>query len=332
MTAPFRLPDLGSGLQEAVVVRWLVAAGDAVAADTPLCEVETEKAIIEVPAPHAGVVARLAVAEGETVRVGGVLVEIESVPSPGERSTAHGGSEPLSPMHAEPHRATMSARRRVIARAMAMSWAEIPHVFCRAIADVTGLQAARRAIAAAADAPCPIDALLIGAVVPALRACPSLNARVVGDELIQHAACDIGFAVDTGQGLVVPVVARAGALSLPELARRVTELIERAATGRLRPDELAGATFTVNNIGALGDFTGTSIIPYGTTGILSFGRVADTVGVLDGRIVIAPALELTLSFDHRALDGRAAAAFLDRVRAELADAIARYTGTTPRSS
>ena len=149
----------------------------------------------------------------------------------------------------------------------------------------------------------------------------SFNATVVdgGIELQRH--YNIGLAADTDTGLVVPVLKEADRLSLRETVSTLLDLLPRAVERKATPEELSGATFTVNNIGALGHLMGTSIIPHGTTAILSVGRAVEKPVVRDGEIEIAPLLEVTLSFDHRAIDGGLAQRFMARIRDNLEEPV-----------
>lgn len=408
MDREFRLPDIGEGLTEAEIVSWLVAEGDRVEADQPVVEVETDKAVVEIPSPYAGIVVRHGGAEGDTIAVGDVLVVIgEGGESQGSRSsrddaafwkdsppappppplkaeepapivgtldeeaevietapespapapssvkalpvvrklardsgvdietivgTGPGGritredveaaaaaavpapapaaSEPApAPTTARPlaagvdERRPMSRLRRTIAANMSKSWAEVPHVTTFDDIDATRLFEVRAALGERHETKIPIEALVIKALLPALDAFPEFNATVEGDELVVHAARDIGVAVDTSDGLLVAVIRDAGSKSVLELAAEVRRLGEGSRARSLGPEELIGQTFTVSNIGAVGGGHGTPIVPPGTTGILSVGRAQMRPVVSGGDIGIAPVMPLSLSYDHRVIDG-----------------------------
>jgi pyruvate dehydrogenase E2 component (dihydrolipoamide acetyltransferase) len=400
----FLLPDIGEGLTEAEIVRWLVPEGGKVEADQPVVEVETDKAVVEIPSPYAGVVLRHGGAEGETIEVGSVLVVIgeegeagagapaeEPVEDPEARETApppSGAAAPIvgtlseeaevlsssnsapgaesgsavkalpivrklardlgvdltqvqgsgpegrvtredvvaaapveeaaplpaeTPLPAAPaatgadtdgdERQPMSRLRRTIAANMAKSWAEIPHVTTFDEVDASRLARVREALGSRHDVKIPVEALVIKAVIPALEAYPEFNATLDGDDLIVHPKHDIGIAVDTPDGLLVAVIKNADSRSVLELAGEVRRLGEGARGRSLAPDELSGQTFTVSNIGAVGGGQGTPIVPYGTTAILSVGRVQDKVIARDGEPVVSPVMPLSLSYDHRVIDG-----------------------------
>ncbi len=395
MAKEFLLPDIGEGLTEAEIVRWLIPEGGRVEADEPVVEVETDKAVVEIPSPYAGTVLRHGGAEGETIRVGAVLVVIgedgevaTTADSTPEREPTHGAppivgslsedAEMLSPVgptaasegtkevkalpivrklardmgvdlgqvrgsgpegrvtredvlaaapsateppvptggstpqdrtaspaedSAEDERRPLSRLRRTIASNMARSWAEIPHVTTFDEVDATRLVEIRSALSTRHEVKLPMEALVIKAVIPALEAFPDFNATLDGDDLIVHGAHHIGIAVDTPDGLLVAVVRDAAALAVLDIASEVRRLGEGARERSLAPDELTGQTFTVSNIGAVGGGQGTPIVPYGTTAILSVGRAQEKVVVSDGDLAIAPVMPLSLSYDHRVIDG-----------------------------
>jgi pyruvate dehydrogenase E2 component (dihydrolipoamide acetyltransferase) len=406
MSREFLLPDLGSGLKEGEIVRWLVKVGDEVTTDDLLCEVETEKAVIEVPVPYDGTVLKLACEEGESVKVGSALAifgsagelagkaegaaeeaapettaanetPIPAEPVPVEPALTTGASEVLlrampavrrlatehqvdirridgtgrngrvtkkdvlahmqqasqspvqavapaaamMPAPAGSERIQLSKLRKTIAERMAQSWREIPHIFTRIEVDASGLLAARRSLSEVYDRKVPVEALLIRAVLPALKAHPEFNATLDGDSLLLHKHYAVSLAVDTPEGLVLPTVHQANQYSMEQLVDHVSDLLPRAIERKASTQELTGGTFTVNNIGALGNIRGTSIIPYGTTAILSICRATEKPVVKDGEIRIRPMMEVTLSFDHRVIDGGLAQQFLNVVQRNLEDAV-----------
>ncbi|WP_420613725.1 dihydrolipoamide acetyltransferase family protein [Candidatus Spongiisocius sp.] len=377
----FDLPDIGDGLTEADIVRWHVPVGGPVEADQVLVDVETAKAVVEIPAPAGGTVLHHGAREGETLAVGAVLAVIgragEVWPDgdqPGEVATAsqrssspvgddRAGGQPSgdAPVKALPvvrrlarehgidlssvrgtgpggritrddvmaavdggppdgdvapiagERVRLSMLRRTIAGHMTASWREIPHVTVFHDADATRLLAGRRALAARHGRSIPMEALVIRALVPVLEEFRVFNATLDGDELVFHPSLDVGIAVDTDEGLLVPVIRQSEKLGLMELAATIADLGVRGKARSLGPDDLTGATFTVSNIGALGGARGTPIVPLGTTAILAIGRATDTPVVRDGAVTVAPMMPLSLGFDHRAIDGGLGQRFLNRL-------------------
>ena len=227
-----------------------------------------------------------------------------------------------TPLQSRPgERIRLSKLRKTIADRMAQSWREIPHIFTRIEVDASGLRAARRSLSDVYDRKVPVEALLIRAVLPALKAHPEFNATLEGDELVLHRHNNVSLAVDTPEGLVLPTVHSADGFSMEQLVDHVSDLLPRAVERKASTQELTGGTFTVNNIGALGDIRGTSIIPYGTTAILSVCRATEKPVVRDGEVRIRPMMEVTLSFDHRVIDGGLAQKFMNVVRLNLEDAV-----------
>ena len=210
-------------------------------------------------------------------------------------------------------RERMSALRRSIARHMTGS-AQIPQFTSMVDADAGGLLAARSAAAAETGSRVPIDALLVALLVPVLRDHPVMNAMVDGDDIVYFDRYDIGVAVDTAEGLVVPVVRGADDLSVPELSAEILRLAGAARDRTVAPGELSGATATVNNVGALGVLAGTPMLPVGTSMIAAFGMARPVVRLVDGAPVEVPTVTVSATFDHRIIDGGASGRFLAQLK------------------
>ena len=210
-------------------------------------------------------------------------------------------------------RVRLSRLRRTIAEHMARSWREIPPVTTFGEAEATRLLALRRQLSDRRGRAVPLEALFITAVVPALRLHPEFNASLDGEEIVLKRRYDIGIAVDTEEGLIVPVVRGASDLDVLGLAAEVERLSEAARSRTARVDDLTGATFTITNIGAVGGGQGTPIIPYGTTAILSFGRAEEQPVARHGQVEITAVMPLSLSYDHRVIDGALGRRFLAAV-------------------
>lgn len=376
----FRLPDIGEGLTEAEITKWLVAEGERVEQDQPLVEVETDKAVVELPSPVAGVVTRHGADEGAVLAVGEVLAVIDtgepdagsgpepvesvvSEPPPPEVSSAQPASTPSrvlamplvrklakelgvdlagiagtgpngritredveraagAAVHTEPAgdvRVRQSKLRRTIAENLTRSWKEIPHVTTFDEVEAAKLLEARVIVAERIGRPVALEVLLIAAVSPVLGAHPEFNATVDGDDVVLHRDRHIGFAVDTPEGLIVPVVRHAPDRSLADLAAEVERLADGARRRALSPEDLTGATFTISNVGAVGGGFGTPIIPYGTTAIVSFGRAVDRPVVRDGQVAAASVMPIALSYDHRVIDGALGQRFTDDLVSNLSN-------------
>jgi pyruvate dehydrogenase E2 component (dihydrolipoamide acetyltransferase) len=351
----FKLPDLGEGLTEGEVARWLVSEGDEVAEDQPLVEIQTDKTTVEIPSPAAGKVAQILVEEGKVVPVGTILVVIgedgaaaeppvrDSGPGEGARGNrevppatrgasseriratplvrrlaqehgvdldsltgtgpqgriteqdvrgAAGGAEP-----GEGRREPLRGVRRLIAEHMARAHKEVPAVTWVEECDFSGV-----------DLKLLVPTVL-KAAAETLQEFPELNARLEGDEIVYLDRYDLGVAVQTDDGLVVPVVRGCDSATIDELAEEVKRLAEAARTGALRPEELRGSTFTVTSAAKLAGLLQTPIVNYPEVAILSIGRIAERPVVRDGELAVGRIGYVSLTFDHRVVDGARAAEF-----------------------
>ena len=342
MPYEFKLPDLGEGLTEGEVARWLVQEGQEIAEDDPLVEIQTDKTTVEIPSPAAGKVARILVAEGEVVPVGTVLVVIgespDEVPPSADdfvRSEAVAGKARATPLVRNIARqlgvdldavtgtgpdgrvteedvreaagATAPAEgerreklrgvRRLIAEHMARTHREVPPVTWVEECDFEEL-----------DLKLLVPAALKAAAL-SLQEYPELNARLEGDEIVYLDRYDIGVAVQTDQGLVVPVVRGCGSRPLADLADEVARLADAARAGALAPDELRGSTFTVTSAGKLGGLFHTPIVNYPEVAIMGIGRIAPRPVVRDGEVVVRKTGTIAVTFDHRVVDGARASEF-----------------------
>jgi pyruvate/2-oxoglutarate dehydrogenase complex dihydrolipoamide acyltransferase (E2) component len=363
----FRLPDLGEGLTEAEIARWLVAEGDQVAEDQPLVEVQTDKTTVEIPSPRAGTVLKVLVDEGDVAPVGAVLVVIGEAGEQLLRAVDTAGREggereqeplvavvppdPTAAVRATPAvrrlakelgvelvglagsgpggriveedvrtavpvaGATRSGRRipvrgirRAIVEQVTRTHREVPAVTFVEECDFTGLDLARLVPHA------------IHAAAAALEAFPELNARLDGDDIVLLDRIDVGVAVQTDDGLVVPVVRDCGHRTVDEIAAEVTRLADGARAGSLVADELRGSTFTITSAGRLGGLFVTPLVNHPEVAILGLHRVADRPVALDGQVVVRRMGNVSVSFDHRVVDGTRAAAFCLDVIGRLQDA------------
>jgi pyruvate dehydrogenase E2 component (dihydrolipoyllysine-residue acetyltransferase) len=208
-------------------------------------------------------------------------------------------------------RTRMSATRATIARRLSDSKSTIPHYRVEIEVDVGHLQARRKQLT---EAKVSLNDMLVHCTAQALAQHPALNAHLDGDEIVQFARADIGIAVATTAGLITPVVRDAGAKSPVQIARSIADLSERARRGALRREEISDGTFSISNLGKFGLNRFDAIINPPQVAILAVGAAQDRVVARGGVPVIAQMLILTLSADHRAVDGAVAAAFLATVR------------------
>jgi len=344
----FKLPDLGEGLTEGEVARWLVSEGQEVAEDDPLVEVQTDKATVEIPSPYAGTVLRIVVAEGEIAPVGAVLVVIgapgEELPEEDAPAAVVAGAPGPAPVASGAARVSATPLVRRIAQELDVDLAEVTgtgpggriteeDVRAAAGTPTEGrrekLRGVRRLIAehmarAHREVPpvtwveeCDFEAvameLLVATVVKAcadsLREFPELNARLEGDEIVYLDRYDIGVAVQTEQGLVVPVVRGCAEKTVEKIDAEVRRLADGAREGTLQPGEVRGSTFTVTSAGKLAGLFSTPIVNHPEVAILSIGRVGPRAVVRDGEIVVRRTGTVAVTFDHRVVDGARAAEF-----------------------
>ena len=427
-TRDFLLPDLGEGLEDAEIVAWRVAEGETVVLNQVLVEVNTAKALVEIPSPWAGAVERLHGGEGDVVRVGAPLVSIqvegaEAVPvaapepvgttetaeaaeaptrravlvgygvdevgapktgrrrfgnlartrgapparssaqseahferSPEDRPSAPGPAPAAGPVRATPpvrrlarelgidlasvaatgpngrvtredvqraapaqaasagrppsppredRRLPVRGIRRLIADKMTRSVREIPHVTTFLTLDATNLQAFRAHVERDTGervSPLPV---VVASLAQTIEDHPKLNASFDADasEILLHGTVHAGIATDTEQGLVVTVVRDADRRGLLDIAGEIARLSDAARAGRARPGDVTGSTITVSNVGSFGAEYGTPIINHPEGAILAIGVIEPRALVVDGRVEARPALTLSLSFDHRLMDG-----------------------------
>jgi pyruvate dehydrogenase E2 component (dihydrolipoamide acetyltransferase) len=421
----FIMPDIGEGLADVEVAEWLVKIGDTVEENQPIAEVETDKAFVTMPAPATGKIVAFAAQEGERVKVGELLLVMETAPpssSPlqgGEQRGAHpapvtevsedgeqratparqvqaspiarkrarelgvvieevvgtgprgritiedverhaqqsGGageqsiedrgsriedrgsrgaifdlpSSILDPLHpstpapvhpgtpAQVERVPVRGLRRRIAEAMTHSVRTIPHVTGFYELDADALVKERAYLqrhAEAAGIRLGYMPFIIKATVEALKTNPSLNASFDEEEnvILLKKVYHIGIAVASDEGLVVPVLHNADKLDLFEIAREADRIVTAAMERRLTPQDMQGGTFTVSNVGPAGGWFGTSIIKYPEAAIIGVGKIEERAVVRAGQIVARPILPISLSFDHRVLDGKEALAFIQTLR------------------
>jgi pyruvate/2-oxoglutarate dehydrogenase complex dihydrolipoamide acyltransferase (E2) component len=332
MAYEFKLPDLGEGVREGEIARWLVEVGQEIAEDDPLVEIQTDKTTVEIPSPAGGRVGEILVAEGEVVPVGTLLVLIGdggAVPGPkkvqvtplvrrlasdlgveldGLKGTGPGGRitegdvRSAAPSREGERREPLRGTRRQIAEHLTRAHREVPAVTVVEECDFTELAAKR--------GECSYLAYLIKAAVHGLKEVPELNATLAGEQIVFWERYDIGVAVQTDEGLVVPVLRAADEKSLEELDAEATRLAEGARAGKLKPEELRGSTFTVTSAGRLSGLFATPLVNHPEVAILGLHRIGPRAAVRDGQVVAREIGWLSCTFDHRVVDGARASEFL----------------------
>ncbi|NMH71348.1 2-oxo acid dehydrogenase subunit E2 [Bacillus sp. RO3] len=434
MSFEFKLPDIGEGIHEGEIVKWFVKPGDKVEEDDVLCEVQNDKAVVEIPSPVAGTVEELLVDEGTVAVVGDTLikfdapgyedlqfkgddgekkeapkaeekaekqednkdaapekadekgadskaeaevdpnkrviampsvrkyarengVEIRQVSGSGkngrvvkedidaflsgdskpvdtaeeaktEEKAPVADTKPAAPKAPEGEypetREKMSGMRKAIAKAMVNSKHTAPHVTLMDEIDVTKLWAHRKKfkeVAAEKGIKLTFLPYIVKALTSALREYPALNTSIDDStsEIVQKHYYNIGIAADTDKGLLVPVVKNADRKSMFSISNEINELAGKARDGKLSGDEMKGASCTITNIGSAGGQWFTPVINHPEVAILGVGRIAEKPVVKNGEIVAAPVLALSLSFDHRMIDGATAQHALNHIKRLLND-------------
>lgn len=414
----FNLPDLGEGLEEAEIVEWKVAQGDVVELNQPLVEVNTAKAVVEIPSPFAGRIVALHGDAGDVVEVGQPLVTMEvettaevAEPIPPEEVASEGvqaaaertetraeeaaerpkreavlvgygvdseegrpgrrprlrvpgtsrdgpkaervGASPVvrrlarelgvdlatvrgsgpggrvtredieqaaqeglgtaagaeeteaaRPAGAE-ERIPVRGIRRLVAQKMSRAWAEVPMVTTFRNVDATHIDALRVELSQDAGRKISPLAIVVRALVEVCGEHPKLNSWYDAEahEIVLMGPCHVGIATDTERGLMVPVVRDAGEKGVLTLADEIADLVSAARAGTATPQQLTGSTITVTNVGSFGSEYGTPIVNFPEAAILALGVVEPRALVVEGQIEARPAVTLSLTFDHRVLDG-----------------------------
>ena len=415
MAIEITVPTLGESVADATVARWIKKTGEAVAADEPVVELETDKVTLEVPAPAAGTLGEILAAEGVTVEVGASLAMLNegaapaaaapagapgetaaAAPAPAPVAAASAAPAPAAPAPAAPAAASsdipLSPAVRRLVEENRLNPATIAgtgvdgritkadvlaHVKGGSAATPQAVQPAPAATAMPRQQPRPEDAareervpmsklrqviatrlktaqntaamlttfnevdmsammalrsayrqefeaafgtrlgfmgIFVLASIKALQEFPAVNAEIDGTDIIYKNYYNIGVAVGTPQGLVVPVVRDAGALGLAEIETRIADFGDRARNGKITPDDMAGGTFTISNGGVYGSLMSTPILNPPQSGILGMHKIEKRAVVVDDAIVIRPMMYLALSYDHRIIDGREAVSFLARIK------------------
>ncbi|MDA0323247.1 MAG: 2-oxo acid dehydrogenase subunit E2 [Verrucomicrobia bacterium] len=414
MNTEIKLPELGENIEEGVVVSVLVVAGDSVSVDDSIVEIETDKATMEVPSPAAGVVKEISVNAGETVKVGQVLLILDSdSEAPGETpaaplETAQSAEEtraptqpaaPAAPAQAAPspapapasrergsvpaapsvrrlayeigveiadvpgsgaqgritaedvkvyskqlHQSRGAARagapaggitekplpdfskwgatetvpmnniRRVTSEAMAHNWSVIPHVTQFDKADITTVEAFRQQYKARvqqAGGKLTITSILVKILASALKEFPQFNssADARNKQIVRKSYISIGVAVDTENGLLVPVIRDADKKSITEISIEMNTLSEKARNKKLTLEDMQGGTFTISNLGGIGGTNFTPIVNWPEVAILGIARSSHEPVFVDGKFEPRLIMPYAVSYDHRVIDGADGARF-----------------------
>ncbi len=399
MAFEFKFPDVGEGITEGTIVKWKVREGDNVESDQILAEVETDKAVVEIPSPKKGAILKVYHKEGDTIYVGEVLAVIgekgEKVPEKKERYTGSivgfvpeaeerkekpaakkDFSGPAEAIMAAPavrkfakqlgvdlgkvagtgpdgriteedvknaagmsqekkaaakvsrkydifgyvDRIPLKGIRKITAEKMIQAVRNAALVTHHDHVDVTDLSELRKKEkdrAAKQGVNLTYLPFIIKAAIEAIKKHPHVASSVEEDEIIVKKYYNIGVAVDTPEGLMVPVVKGADKKSLYDISKEIENFVEKAKTRKIDLMDLKGGVFTITNIGVIGSTYFTPIINYPETCILGTGRIEDQARVVDGKIVVRKVMPISFTYDHRVLDGAEAARFMNDLRALL---------------
>lgn len=382
MAVEFKFPDVGEGIHEGELLKWLVTEGDRVQEHQAIVQFETDKAIVELPSPATGTILKLHHKEGSIVKVGDVLATIglqgeliekpvlptmpareiaevmpeKPVAAPADIKTLPQvramakklGVDLLSvkptglvgiiteqdvktAQTAKPRGPTLMfeqygrvlkvplrGARKSIAKNVMTAVQHVPHVTHIDQAEVEKLWEIRQEYKKKADDQgfgLTFLPFIIKAVTIALKQHPFLNASLdeEKEEIVLKQYYNIGFAVDTTEGLLVPVLKNADHMSIFNIAKNLQALSEKARNRELTLEDMHGSTFTITNIGSVGGLFFTPIVNYPECAILGTGRIHDAPLVEDGVVAVKKVLPLCLSFDHRILDGAKAARFMNDI-------------------
>ncbi|WP_226578343.1 dihydrolipoamide acetyltransferase family protein [Halobacillus litoralis] len=420
MAFEFKLPDIGEGIHEGEIAKWFVKPGDEVKEDDVLCEVQNDKAVVEIPSQVDGTVQDIHVDEGETTTVGTVIITIDDgsedtgsseapkeeakeeapkeeakeekteqpaadsgdvdedkrvvampsvrkfardndvdirkvegsgkagrvlkadvesfmnggqteaaseAPAEDKQEETQASAQQAAPAAGEAYpetREKMSGIRKAISKAMVNSKHTAPHVTLMDEVDVSELVAHRKkfkSVAAEQDIKLTYLPYVVKALVSTLKKYPVLNTSIDDntDEIIQKHYYNIGIAADTEKGLMVPVVKDSDRKSVFSISSEINELAVKARDGKLSSEEMKGASTTITNIGSAGGQWFTPVINHPEVAILGIGRIADKPIVRDGEVVVAPVLAISLSFDHRIIDGATAQHAMNNIKRLLND-------------
>jgi len=393
MTIEVKVPQLPESVADATLVAWHKAAGDPVKRDENLVDLETDKVVLEVPAPANGVLKEIRIADGTTVTSGEILAILEEGEAAAAAPPAQAGEQEPAAQEAEPGESVAESAGKAAAKLSpsVRRLIEEHDLDAEAIpgsardgrltkADVNKYIAERGSAAQSVALPetgrgekrVPMTRLrariaerlvevqqsaamlttfnevdlsevmalrkryrdqfeknygvrlgfmsfFVKAAVQALRRFPAVNAYVDGNEIVYHDFFDIGIAVSTERGLVVPVLRDADSLGFAEIEQGIGDFAGRARDGALTIEEMTGGTFTITNGGVFGSLLSTPIINPPQSAILGMHKIQERPMVVDGEILVRPMMYLALTYDHRIIDGRESVQFLVAIKEALED-------------
>jgi 2-oxoglutarate dehydrogenase E2 component (dihydrolipoamide succinyltransferase) len=343
------VPILGESVVEATVSKWIKKQGDFVEIDDPIVELETDKVTLEVPAAVSGIIDHVAVSEGDTVEVGALLAmivagektlsntkpiidKIEPVKTEKKltkeqpKKEENGDNSIISPNRGNVNleeRVPMSRLRQAIARRLKEAQNTAAMLTTYNEVDMTALMEMRSNYQDSFEKKNGVRlgymSFFVKASIDALREFPAVNAEIEGNDIIYKNYYNIGVAVGTSQGLVVPVLRNADRLSFGQTEMNIVSFGKKAKDGDLAISDMAGGTFTISNGGVYGSLMSSPILNPPQSGILGMHKIQKRPVAIGNNIEIRPMMYLALSYDHRIIDGREAVSFLVRIKEIIED-------------
>ena len=343
------VPVLGESVVEATVSKWIKKQGDFVEVDEPIVELETDKVTLEVPAATSGILDNLAVSEGDTVEVGALLAMIVAGEKTDQNSKTSKTQEPKTseepknvPEKAETTQTTtnsgfieefadksleervpMSRLRQAIARRLKEAQNTAAMLTTYNEVDMSALMEMRKNYQDSFEKKNGVRlgymSFFVKASIDALKQFPAVNAEIDSNDIVYKNYYNIGVAVGTSQGLVVPVLKNADKMSFGETELSISNFGKKAKDGSLGINDMAGGTFTISNGGVYGSLMSSPILNPPQSGILGMHKIQNRPVAIDNQIQIRPMMYLALSYDHRIIDGREAVSFLVRIKEIIED-------------
>jgi 2-oxoglutarate dehydrogenase E2 component (dihydrolipoamide succinyltransferase) len=369
MSIELTVPTIGESITEVQIIDWLKSPGEAVHQDEPIVSIETEKVVLDLPAPASGVLVRTLKKKGETALIGEVIAYLEEAASkeptalaspnatPASKSTPPSLSGPMPdttlerpagpepaqtiettseekavPPKPTPHvgiserdeeAVPMSLLRRRVAERLVQAQQTAALLTTFNEIDMTAIMALRQthqeAFQERYGVKLGLMSFFVRANIEALKLIPELNAEIRGSDIVYRRYYDIGIAIGSGRGLVVPVLQNAERLGFAEIETAIADFARRAQANQLTLEELQGGTFTISNGGVYGSLLSTPIVNPPQSGILGLHAIQDRPVAHAGHVVIRPMMYIALTYDHRIVDGREAVTFLKHITACIED-------------
>lgn len=353
MPIELTIPSVGESITEVQIAEWLKSEGETVKKDENIAVIDSEKTTFELAAPEGGQLKILHQA-GETVKIGAVVGRIETngepakaepaakkkkeaeTPAPAKKEAAKPAEEKpkveakaekpaVAPVAKSSYAAgreqevvPMTMLRKTAARRLVEAKQQMAMLTTFNEVDMSAVQALRAAHQESFEKRYQVKlgfmSFFVKAVIDGLKQGPQLNAEIRDTDIVYHNFFDIGVAIASDRGLVVPILRNAERMSFAEIEKAIGDFAKRSREGKLKPDELEGGTFTITNGGVFGSLLSTPIINPPQTGILGMHSIQERPVALNGQVVIRPMMYIALTYDHRIVDGREAVLFLRRIK------------------